>query len=72
MGGNTAHILAYLLNSASRQHLKFWTLQFPMLCIFKHTFPPCETCLHGNTTWSLAQSQQQSFLDFLLYNAMLA
>ena len=38
--GNTAHILVYLFNPASRQHCEVCTSQFPFL-------PPSETCLNG-------------------------
>ena len=58
--GNTACILAYLFNSASRQHCEIWALHFPFLHSFKNTVPPSETCLYGHINWSLAQAQQQS------------
>ena len=52
--GNTAHILAYLFNSASRSCYNDWTLQFTFLHKFKDTFPDSEVCLHGYINWSLA------------------
>ena len=40
--GNTAHMLAFLFNSASRQCHDAWTLQFPFLHSTKDTVPPSE------------------------------
>ena len=51
----TAGILAYLFNSASRQHFETWALQFPFLHNFKENVPPNEACLYVHIKWSLAQ-----------------
>ena len=54
--GNSAHILAHLFNSVSRQHWEFWASQFPFLHSLKEVIPPCEACLYGHINWSLAQA----------------
>ena len=38
--GNSAHILAYLFNSVSRQHCEAWASQFPFLHSLKEVIPP--------------------------------
>ena len=45
---NTACILAYLFNFASRQHCKVWASQFPFLHNTKDSIPPSEACLCGH------------------------
>ena len=42
--GNTAHILAYLFNSTSRQCHEVWASQLPFLNNLKDTFLPNEAC----------------------------
>ena len=54
--GNSAHILAHLFNSVSRQHREVWALQFPFLHSLKEVIPPSEACLYGRINWSLAQA----------------
>ena len=61
--GNSAHILAHVFNSVSRQHCEVWVSQFPFLCSLRDVIPPSEACLHGHIKWSLAQAQQQSSMD---------
>ena len=46
--GNTAHILAHVFNSASRQLHDVWASQFPILHSPKDTLPPSEACLYGH------------------------
>ena len=64
--GNSAHILAHLFNSVSRQHCEVWASQFPFLHSLKDVIPPSEACLYGHINWSLAQAHSlglsQSFL----------
>ena len=59
---NTAHSLANLFNSVSRQCHEVWALQFPFLHNFKDTIPPTEACLYVCINLSLVQTQQQSAL----------
>ena len=54
--GNSAHILAYLFNSVSRQCCEVWALQFPFLHSCREVIPPSEACLYGHINWSLAQA----------------
>ena len=60
--GNLAHFLAYLFNSPSRQHCEVWASQFSFLHSNKDSVPPREACLYSHMNWSLAQTQQQSFI----------
>ena len=64
--GNSAHILAHLFNSVSRQCWEVWASQFPFLHSLKEVVPPSEACLYGRINWSLAQAHSvglsQSFL----------
>ena len=53
--GHSAHILAHLFNSVSRQHWEVWASQFPFLHSLKEVIPPSEACLYGRINWSLAQ-----------------
>ena len=52
--GNSAHILAYLFNSVSRQCCEVCTSQFPFLHSLREVIPPSEACLYGHINWSLA------------------
>ena len=54
--GNSAHILAHLFNSVSRQHHEVWASQFPFLHSLKEVLPPSEACLYGCINWSLAEA----------------
>ena len=54
--GNSAHILAHLFNSVSRQCCEVWASQFPFLHSLKEVIPPSEACLCGCINWSLAQA----------------
>ena len=54
--GNSAHILAHLFNSVSRQHHEVWASQFPFLHSLKEVIPPSEACLYGFINWCLAQA----------------
>ena len=45
---NSAHILAHLFNSVSRQHYEVWALQLPFLHSLKEVIPPREVCLYGH------------------------
>ena len=54
--GNSACILAHLLNSVSRQHCEVWASQFPFLNSLKEVIPPSEAYLYGCINWSLAQA----------------
>ena len=54
--GNSAHILAHLFNSVSRQCHEVWASQFPFLHNLKEVIPPSEACLYGRINWSLAQA----------------
>ena len=54
--GNSAHILAHLFNSVSRQCWEVWASQFPFLHSLKEVIPPSEACLYGRINWSLAQA----------------
>ena len=54
--GNSAHILAHLFNSVSRQRREVWASQFPFLHSLKEVVPPSEACLYGRINWSLAQA----------------
>ena len=60
--GSTAHILAYLFNSASRQHHEIWATLFPFLHNIKDSIPLSEACLYGHINSSLAQAYHQSSL----------
>ena len=59
--GNTAHILAHVFSSASRQQHEVWASQLPFLYSLMDMVPS-EACFYGNLNWSLAQIQQQSSL----------
>ena len=59
---DSAHILAHVLNSASRQHCGIWASQLAFLHGFKDLVSPGEACQHGHINWSLAQAQQHSFI----------
>ena len=63
--GNSAHILAHVYNSASRQCHEVWASQFSFLHSLKDMFPPSETCLYGCINWSLPQAQQQGSMACL-------
>ena len=54
--GNSAHILAYLFNSISRQHCEVWASQFPFHHSLREVIPPSEACQYGCINWSLAQA----------------
>ena len=54
--GNSAHILAHLFNSVSRQCCEVWASQFPFLHSLKEVIPPSEVHLYGCINWSLAQA----------------
>ena len=54
--GNSAHILAHLFNSVSRQHHKVWASQFPFFHSLTEVISPTEACLYGHINWSLAQA----------------
>ena len=58
--GNSAHILAHIFNSASRQCCEIWASHFPILHSLKDVVSPSEACMHGGINWSLAQAQQHS------------
>ena len=58
--GNTAHILAYLFNSVSRQYHKAWASQFPFLHSLWEVIPPREACLYSHINWSLAEAHYVS------------
>ena len=45
--GNSACILAHLLNSISRQHCEVWASQFPFLHSLNEVIPASEACLYG-------------------------
>ena len=60
--GHTAHILAYLFNSASGQHLEVWASEFPFPHNLKDALPSSEACLYSHISKSLAQAEQQSSL----------
>ena len=55
--GDSAHILAHMFNSASRQHYEVWASQFPSLHSLKYVVPPSEASLYGSINWFLAQAQ---------------
>ena len=57
--GNAAHVLANILNSASRQCCNAWASQFPFLHNIHDTVPPSVACLYGHVNWSLTQGHQQ-------------
>ena len=59
--GNTAFILAYMFNSASRQCCKIWASQFSFLHVHD-TVSPSDAYLSDHINWSLAQAHQQSSL----------
>ena len=50
----SAHILAHVFNSASRQCCEVLALQFPFLYGLKDVAPPIEACLYSHINWSLA------------------
>ena len=54
--GNSAHILAHLFKTVSRQHCEVWASQFPFLHSLKEVIPPSEVCLYGHINWSVAQA----------------
>ena len=62
---NTAHILAYLFNSAYSQCHELCASQFPFLQSLKNSVHLSEACLYVHISWSLAWAQQQSSLRFL-------
>ena len=43
---NMADVLAYLFNSASRQHHEVWASWFPFLHSIMDSVPPSEACLY--------------------------
>ena len=45
--GSSAHILAPVFHSASRQHCEVWASQFPFLQSLKDMVPPSEVCCYG-------------------------
>ena len=53
--GISAHILAHVFNSFSRQHCKVWASQFPFLHRLMDVITPSEACLYGHINWSLMQ-----------------
>ena len=57
--GNSAHILAHLFNSVSRQHREVWASQFPFLHSLK-VIPPSEAYLYGCIIWSLVLTHSVS------------
>ena len=61
--GNSANILADVLNSVSRQHHEVWSSQFPFLYSPWNVIPPSDFCLYGHIKWSLVQAQQQSSMS---------
>ena len=63
--GNSAHILAHLFNSVSRQHHEVWASQFPFLHSLKEVIPPSEACLYGCINWSLAQAHSVDSVGLL-------
>ena len=60
--GNTANILAYVFNFASRYHCVVRASQLPILHNIKDSIPSNEACLYGHINWLLAQANQQSTL----------
>ena len=58
--GNSAHILAHVFSSVSRQYREVWASRFPFLHNLRDVIPPSKACLYGHINWSLAQAQQQS------------
>ena len=63
--GNSAHILAHLFNSVSRQHCEVWVSQFPFLHSLKEVIPPSEVCLYGHINWSLTQAYSVGLVSVL-------
>ena len=61
---NTTCILAYIFNSASRQHCDLLASKFPFLNNIKDTLPPSEAYLYVCINWSLAWAHQQCSLGF--------
>ena len=59
---NTGNVLAYLFNSASRQHYEVWASEFTFLHSIKDSIPPSEACLYGCINWSLVQVHHHSSL----------
>ena len=57
--GNSAHILAHVFDSLSRQHHEVWASQFTFLQSLKDVIPPSQAFLYGSINWSLVQAQQQ-------------
>ena len=55
--GNTAHILAYVFNSVSRECHEVWTSKFLFPHNFKDVLPPSKDCFNGCINCSLAQAQ---------------
>ena len=51
---NSAHILAHVFASTSRQCHEVWASQFPFLHGLKDIVPPMEACLYSHINWSLA------------------
>ena len=66
--GNSAHILAHVFNSASRQHCEVWASQFPFLYSLKDVVPLSEAYLYGCINWSLAQAQQQFSIGLSVFS----
>ena len=64
---NSAHILAYLFNSVSRQHCEIWASQFPFRHSLRDVIPPIEACLYGHINWPLAQAHHQSSVGLSLF-----
>ena len=57
--GISAHILAHVFDSVSRQHHEVWASQFLFLQGLWNMIPPSGACPYGCINWSLAQAQQQ-------------
>ena len=58
--GNSAHILAYLFNSFSRQCHEVWASQFHFLHSLRDVIPFNEAWLYGHINWSLVQAHHRS------------
>ena len=59
--GNMACVLAYIFNSASRQHHEVQASQF-LLHSIKDLVPLSEACLYVYINWSQAQAHHQTSL----------
>ena len=65
LDSDTACGLAYLLISASRQHHKVCSSQFPFLHHIKDTVAPREACLYGYITGLWHRQSSKSSLQLL-------